>query len=104
MELPVLYYPEIVYVFVENMRKRGCSARTIAGYLAKLYPQIVKEYNINHWKIWRIIKQLERGIIEVKDGRAYESMKYIEVRNEKLRSIACAKRRHLKEISEPYIY
>jgi hypothetical protein len=91
MGLPMLYYPEIVYVFVENMWKRGCSARTIAGYLAKLYPQIVKEYNLNHWKVWRIIRQLERGIVEVREGRAYEGAKYTEMRNEKLRSLAHAK-------------
>jgi hypothetical protein len=87
----MLYYPEIVYVFVENMRKRGCSARTIAGYLAKLYPQTVQEYNLNHWKLWRIIRQLENGIVEVKNGRAYEGAKYVKMRNERLRSFTHAR-------------
>jgi hypothetical protein len=91
MEPPRLYYPEIVYVFVENMRKRGCSARTIAGYLAKLHPQIVQEYNLNHWKIWKIVKQFEKGTIEVKGGRAYEGSKYVEMRNERLRSFTRAR-------------
>jgi hypothetical protein len=87
----MLYYPHIIYVFVENMWKRGCSARTIAGYLSKLYPQTVKEYNLNYWKVWRIIRQLKNGIVEVKNGRAYEGAKYVEMRNERLRSFTRAR-------------
>ena len=84
----MLYYPETVYVFVENMRKRGCSARTIFGYMLKLKPSLVEEYNLNHWKVWRVIKQLERGIVEVEDGRAREGKTYMANRNLRLRKMA----------------
>ncbi len=89
----MLYYPEEVYAFVENMRKRGCSARTIFGYMLKLKPSLVEEYNLNHWKVWRIIKQLERGIVQVKDGKVHEGEEHVEKRKSKLRILAHARKR-----------
>jgi hypothetical protein len=95
----LLYYPEEVYRFVEEGLRRGLSTRTIFGYLLVENPKLVKEYNLNHWKIWRISKQIEKGIVEVKGGRVCEGESYVEKRNSRLRSLARQKIKKIKEIN-----
>lgn len=69
--------------------------------LDEKHPWVVERERLNHWKIWRILKQFRAGRIEFRNGRIVEGEAYKRERNERLRRFAYSRRLAHSRLSAP---